>query len=195
MNAQHAMWRMGSSITRSESVLMCLNVQVAPTAQAILTAGDPVKNARAILRNALPVDNKPIRKIARELESISEALRIPGSKAFGPVARAVRSAEGTLGNQLATITKAFADDKKQAGLAGIEGLKGALKTLDTAVESKDKSDIFAAQQVCLQYVGEIQEAMVKGFPFEVWHPYLLGIICMGPAHTTGMHEMTACKLV
>lgn len=144
-----------------------LRLQVAPSAQAILTAGDPIKNARAILRNALPVDNKPIRKVARELESISEALRIPGSKAFGPVSRSVRSAESTLGNQLATITKAFADDKRQDGLEGIEQLKLAFKTLDAAVDAKDKSDIFAAQQVCLQYVGQIQEAMVKGFPFEV----------------------------
>lgn len=130
-----------------------------------------MKNARAILRTALPVDNKPIRKIARELESISEALRIPGSKAFGPVARSVRSAESTLANQLATITKAFADDKKQSGLEAIEELKSAFKTLDGAVESKDKSDIFAAQQVCLQCVGQIQEAMVKGFPFEVRNPF------------------------
>lgn len=144
-----------------------LRTQVAPSAQAILTAGDPVKNARAILRNALPVDNKPIRKVARELESISEALRIPGSKAFGPVARSVRSAEGTFTNQLATITKAFAADKKQDGLESVEQLKLAFKTLDAAVEAKDKSDIFAAQQVCLQYVGQIQEAMVTGFPFEV----------------------------
>lgn len=105
--------------------------------------------------------------MARELESISEALRIPGSKAFGPVARSVRSAESTLSNQLATITKAFADEKKQDGLEGIEQLKAAFKILDAAVDAKDKSDIFSAQQVCLQYVGQIQEAMVKGFPFEV----------------------------
>ena len=72
-----------------------------------------------------------------------------------------------MSNQMGTITKAFADDKKQDGLEGIEQLKAAFKTLDAAVEAKDKSDIFAAQQVCLQYVGQIQEAMVKGFPFEV----------------------------
>lgn len=33
-----------------------------PAAHAKLTAGDPVKNAQAILRYALPVDNKPIRE-------------------------------------------------------------------------------------------------------------------------------------
>lgn len=38
-------------------------VQLMAPAQAGLIAGDPVKNARALLRNALPVDNKPVRKM------------------------------------------------------------------------------------------------------------------------------------
>lgn len=61
-----------------------------PAADAALTSGDIVKNARALLRNALPIENKQIREIQRELESISEALRIPGKKSLGPVQRSVR---------------------------------------------------------------------------------------------------------
>eukprot|EP00879_Flechtneria_rotunda_P014983 GHRR01015655.1.p1 GENE.GHRR01015655.1~~GHRR01015655.1.p1 ORF type:complete len:109 (+),score=29.38 GHRR01015655.1:99-425(+) len=34
-----------------------------PPAHALLTAGDPIKNAQAILRYALPINNKPIRQI------------------------------------------------------------------------------------------------------------------------------------
>ncbi len=34
-----------------------------PRADAMLTAGDPVKNARALLRYALPVENKSVRTI------------------------------------------------------------------------------------------------------------------------------------
>ena len=41
-----------------------LLLQFAPPAEARLTAGDPIKNASAILRYALPIDdNKPIRKL------------------------------------------------------------------------------------------------------------------------------------
>lgn len=61
-----------------------------PPAHALLTAGDPIKNAQAILRYALPISNKPIRQAQRELESISEALRIPGSKSLGPISRVRR---------------------------------------------------------------------------------------------------------
>jgi hypothetical protein len=120
--------------------------QPTPPAHALLTAGDPIKNAQAILRYALPINNKPIRYVQvcvgvlalcfeagvcacvltagaacarvspqcraantqrlklrtpasapvapvcphttqRELELIAEALRIPGSKSLGPVAK------------------------------------------------------------------------------------------------------------
>lgn len=66
---------------------VCTPPQVAPPAHAGLTAGDPVKNARALLRNALPVNNKPIRQIQLELEGISEQLRVPGSKPLGAIER------------------------------------------------------------------------------------------------------------
>lgn len=139
-----------------------------PQAQAILTAGDPVKNARAILRNALPVDNKPIRKVAQELESITESLRIPGKGAYGPVSKAVNNASKTFANQQTAIIKAFADDKKADGNKAIASLTTAFKGLEQATAAKgDKGDIFEYQQECLGYVGQIQEAMVKKFPFEV----------------------------
>lgn len=37
--------------------------QPTPPAHALLTAGDPIKNASAILRYALPINNKPIRTV------------------------------------------------------------------------------------------------------------------------------------
>ena len=37
-------------------------------------AANPVQNARALLRNALPVDNKQIREVQRKIESISRIL-------------------------------------------------------------------------------------------------------------------------
>ena len=40
------------------------SLQFAPPAEARLTAGDPIKNASAILRYALPIDDKkPIRQL------------------------------------------------------------------------------------------------------------------------------------
>lgn len=154
---------------------------MSPQAEAMLTAGDPIKNARAILRNALPIDNKPIRKIQDELESINEALRIPGSKSLGPVARSVRTAESTLQREEKAIIAAFAADKKADGLAALEGLKGALSEFDKVLETKDKQEVPIIQQKCLRFVGSAEEAMVKAFPFEV--PPALSLLRGSTVHT------------
>ena len=137
----------------------------------MLTAGDPVKNARALLRNALPIDNKPLRTIQSSLEGISEQLRIPGSKALGPVARAVAKANGTLTAERARISAAFAPDKKAQGDAALDKLGEALKAFSVVLESKDKQAIPAAQAAALSQVTAAEEALVKGFPFEVPSKY------------------------
>ena len=144
-------------------------MQVTPQAQAMLTAGDPVKNARAILRNALPINNKPIRKIQSELESISEQLRIPGSKSINPVQRRVSAAKSTLTREEKNIVAAFAADKKDSGMKAIESLKNDLKEFDKVLENGDKQAIPVVQQECLRSVGAIEEALVSKFPFEVLH--------------------------
>ena len=46
-------------------------------------AANPVQNARALLRNALPVDNKQIRDVQRKIESILDDLRVPGVRFTG----------------------------------------------------------------------------------------------------------------
>ncbi|GLC38663.1 Peptidyl-prolyl cis-trans isomerase, chloroplastic [Pleodorina starrii] len=138
-----------------------------PAAHAILVASDPVKNASAILRNALPINNKPIRQIQKELEGISEALRIPGSKSLGPVSRAVRASQDILTRQKDAIVKDFAPEKKEYGLDNIEKLAAALTDFQATVEAKDKQAVPIKQREALTYVGNIEEAMVKGFPFQV----------------------------
>lgn len=140
--------------------------QFAPPVEArALLAGDPVKNPNAILRYALPINNKPIREIQVrrrclgpavqqlavlcnatavsvtdddrgastfhspisltkprphlhpqvQLESISKALRIPGSKSLGPVAKAIRNCQNILKKQRKQIEQDFVPAKAVSG--------------------------------------------------------------------------------
>mmetsp|Transcript_34778 Transcript_34778/g.88082 ORF Transcript_34778/g.88082 Transcript_34778/m.88082 type:complete len:421 (-) Transcript_34778:340-1602(-) len=156
-----------SVATASVVGMSTLGLQFAPPAEAKLTAGDPIKNAQAILRYALPIDNKPIREVQRDLESIAEALRIPGSKSLGPVARSVRNAQSTLKSQRAAIVAAFAPDKKAAGTAALEALDKCLEEFTALIDAKDKQAVPIKQREALGYVSTIEESMVKGFPFTV----------------------------
>lgn len=140
---------------------------VAPPAQAGLLAQEPVKNGRALLRYALPIDNKPIREIQKSLEQITADLRIPGSKKLGPVGSNVRKAASTLNKQKTKIVADFAPASKADGTAAVEALDAALKDFSATVEAGDINSVVEKQNIALEQVARIEAAMVKGFPFTV----------------------------
>ncbi|KAL6770870.1 CYN38 [Auxenochlorella protothecoides x Auxenochlorella symbiontica] len=142
-----------------------------PPATAGLISTDPVKDAKALLRYALPIHNTPIRQVQESLESISEALRIPGGKAFGPIGRAVRNAASILDRETGTITKALVKERQKQGQDDLVLLKQKLSELQAVLGNKDKNDIPVLQQECLNLVGDIEESMVSGYPFEVPKEY------------------------
>lgn len=57
------------------------------------------------------------------------------------------------------------------GLANIDKLTEALTEFQAIVEAKDKQAVPLKQREALSYVGNIEEAMVKGFPFQVPKEY------------------------
>lgn len=54
---------------------------------SVLISGPPIKDPGALLRNALPIDNKAIREVQKPLEDITESLKIAGVKALDSVER------------------------------------------------------------------------------------------------------------
>lgn len=133
-------------------------------------AANPVQNPRALLRNALPVDNKQIREVQRRLESISEDLRVPGVR-FTGVESSVNNASKIVNNDAAKILASVAPDKMADGKAALAELQQQLEDFKVVVEQKDKQEVPVAQQRALNLVGRIEEDMVRGFPFQVPPPY------------------------
>jgi hypothetical protein len=56
-------------------------------------------------------------------------------------------------------------------MQAIAALDKSLDEFTTLLEAKDKQEIPIKQQEALGYVGQIEEAMVKGFPYEVPKKY------------------------
>lgn len=54
---------------------------------SVLISGPPIKDPGALLRYALPINNKAIREVQKPLEDISESLKIAGVKALDSVER------------------------------------------------------------------------------------------------------------
>lgn len=133
---------------------------------ALLTPGDPVKNPKALLRNALPINNKEIRTIQLALESISEDLRVPGVR-FSGVSKSVNTSYNTATKQGDKILKSVPAANKAEATKLLQKLQDGLGEFKIVVENKDKQKVPIIQQELLEIVGEIEAAMVDGFPFEV----------------------------
>lgn len=54
---------------------------------SVLISGPPIKDPGALLRYALPIDNKAIRQVQKPLEDITDSLKIAGVKALDSVER------------------------------------------------------------------------------------------------------------
>lgn len=54
---------------------------------SVLISGPPIKDPGALLRYALPINNKAIREVQKPLEDITDSLKIAGLKALDSVER------------------------------------------------------------------------------------------------------------
>lgn len=58
---------------------------------AVLISGPPIKDPEALLRYALPINNKAIRDVQKPLEDVNESLKVSGTRAIDGVERVTSS--------------------------------------------------------------------------------------------------------
>lgn len=139
-----------------------------PTTVAYLPPGNAITDGKALLRYALPIENKDIRKVQKQLEDLSQWLR---SSRWGPIngdakkiARAVSRRRDAI---LADVPEASRD--RAAALLG--QFDGGIEAIYTAVENRNKEGVWLARANLLDAVGEVEALMVEGFPFDVPEEY------------------------
>lgn len=131
---------------------------------------NPISNSKALLRYALPINNKPIREIQRKLESISDDLRVPGVR-FSGAESSVNGSAKIASDQAKKILDAAAGSKQDDAKAALKELQSTLEEFKTVVAQKDKQEVPYQQQKALSLVGRIEQDMIPSFPFEVPKPY------------------------
>lgn len=149
-----------------------LPAQAAPLPTALTVAylppGNAITDGRALLRNALPIENKEIRKIQENLESISESLR---AKRWGPIKSNITKVERALSQGQAKILAAIPTDRQAEAQQFLDHLKEGLTPLREATDNKDKEAVWTQRGVLLNDVSQIEELMVQAFPYEVPEEY------------------------
>ncbi|THU63566.1 hypothetical protein C4D60_Mb01t17170 [Musa balbisiana] len=138
---------------------------------SVLISGPPIKDPGALLRNALPIDNKAIREVQRPLEDITESLKVSGVRALDLVERNIRQASRALEQGKTMILNGVAESKKEHGKELIEKLAVGMQEFQQIVEQRERDAVAPKQKELLQYVGGVEEDMVDGFPYEVPEEY------------------------
>ena len=132
-----------------------------------LPGGNAITDGQALLRYSLPIDNQEIRDIQASLEDIADQLR---SKRWSSVSQDVAKAA----RRLSEPEKLLADipeEKKPQAQALISQMNEEITAIRSAVEAKDKENIWTERSQLLKQVGVLERLMVTDFPFEVPSEY------------------------
>ncbi|KAD0007811.1 hypothetical protein E3N88_44931 [Mikania micrantha] len=138
---------------------------------AVLISGPPIKDPEALLRYALPIDNKAIREVQKPLEDITESLKVSGVKALDSVERNLKQASRALKQGKNMIIAGLAESKKDHAIELLGKLEVGMEELQKIAEDRKRDAVAPKQKELLQYVGGVEEDMVDGFPYAVPEEY------------------------
>ncbi|MEB3180132.1 MAG: peptidylprolyl isomerase [Nostocaceae cyanobacterium] len=160
------LWLTPSLIT-SLLVTLFLGISIAgwtPTSSAALPAGNAITDGKALLRYALPIDNKPVRQLQGSLEDISTQLR--ANRRWGAISNDLKKASRVL-DKPEKLLVSVPEERKPQAEALIAELKSGVEAMREVVSAKDKEQVRAQRAQLLDKVGELEQAMVQGYPFAV----------------------------
>ncbi|MBD3881215.1 peptidylprolyl isomerase [Phormidium tenue FACHB-886] len=129
-----------------------------------LPPGNAVTDGKALLRNALPLDNKPVRDLQANFETMTDALR---ARKIASLNRNLDKATWTLDRKQAQILAAVPTDRQPQAEALIAEIRAGIEEMRADVTAKDKAAIVAKRDQLLDQVGELEALMVEKFPYEV----------------------------
>lgn len=149
-------------------VLTLSSVGVCGKAQA-LPPGNAITSGQALLRYSLPIDNEPIRKVQSSIEDIADSLR--GRRRLSAINSNLIRAERVLDQAEQKILPDVRADKQEEARALVAEIQSDIEQLREAIDNRDKEAVWLGRADILDHIGQIEEDMVQGFPFEVPDEY------------------------
>jgi len=139
-----------------------------PSSNAALPSGNAITDGKALLRYALPIDNKPVRELQASLEDISNQLR--ANRRWGAVSKDLSKASRIL-DKPSQILASVPEERQPQAETWLNELKAGVAKSQELTQTKSKEEILQERVKLLNLVSLIEESMVKEFPFEVPEEY------------------------
>jgi peptidylprolyl isomerase len=147
--------------------IACLMMVVAIAPQpsmAALPTKSAIKDARIILRNALPIDNDILRDLQRRLEQMPRQSNL---KRWSSLKKDIETISQSLTQNQIQLIKEVSGDRQALVSEHLTSLKTALVPLQEAIAIKDRNNVKALSEKALDYVGLLEADFIQAFPFEV----------------------------
>jgi peptidylprolyl isomerase len=165
-----------SRLLRLTAVLLALVLSVtgwAWSAQADvlisrLPPGNAITDGKALLRYALPIDNKDIRDIQQVIEQTSDALR---SRRLSSIGSSLTRVDRILSRSESALIPSVVTSKQDEARSLITEIQADVEAMRLAVDEGNKEAIWQKRSEILDKVGQIEQDMVQAFPFEVPSEY------------------------
>lgn len=129
-----------------------------------LPPGNAVTDGKALLRNALPINNKPVRDLQSSLETMSDAIR---ARRISSLNRNLDSANRVLTIKRAALLAGVPGDRQPQAEAIIADIQAGVEDMRADVQAQDKAAIQMKRSRLLDQVSRLEELMVDQYPFEI----------------------------
>ncbi len=134
-------------------------------ATAALPPGNAIKDPYAILRTALPIEQKELREIQYKLEETTELLR--GSR-WQAINKASSRSLFLLTSRKDQILQSMSNDNKKEAEKIMSTLKISLENLDELASEKDKVSFINERRTSLKKIGQLEALLVgKDFTYQI----------------------------
>jgi peptidylprolyl isomerase len=138
------------------------------SASAVLAKGDAVTDPKAILQYSLPIENASVRKLQKSLEDISNQLR---GKRWRNIDKDLKNANSVLGIGREQLLASIPEERRPQAETIIENLTQGLESIRGIVDNQDREATYLKRRELLDLVGDLEQLMVVGYPFEVPEAY------------------------
>ncbi len=146
------------------AVITSLGLCCSQPVLADLPPGNAITDANAILRYALPVEQKDLRELQEKLEATRT--RSPGN-IWTSLNKAAISTKNMLSRKSNQIISDIPSSNKQEAQILISSLKQSLETLEEYSKSQNKDRYIDERNKSLQIIGDIEALFVEDFPYEI----------------------------
>ena len=145
------------------AVVLCL-LPAATPALAALPRGNAVTDPAALLRNALPIDQRDLQDLQHRIEDTSDDLR---AKRWSSLANAVHRTQSLATARRQGILASFpAADQARVGQL-LDGLDDQLQALSSAAEDQQRDAFLEARRGALANIGTAESLLVGPFPYAI----------------------------